>query len=41
LHPMYQKLMRNAVRWCLRLDEAGSTPHAELSVTRPAAVVGK
>jgi type 1 glutamine amidotransferase len=41
LHRMYQKLMRNAVRWCLRLDEAGSTPHAELSVTRPAAVVGK
>ena len=25
LHPMYQKLMRNAVRWCLRLD-SGSKP---------------
>ena len=21
VHPMYQKLLRNAVRWCLRLDE--------------------
>ena len=22
LHPMYQRLMRNAVRWCLRLEDA-------------------
>ena len=21
LHPMYQRLMRNAVRWCLRLED--------------------
>jgi hypothetical protein len=24
LHPMYQRLLRNAVRWCLRLDDSGS-----------------
>jgi type 1 glutamine amidotransferase len=23
LHPMYQRLLRNAVRWCLRLEDSG------------------
>jgi type 1 glutamine amidotransferase len=31
LHPMYQKLLRNAVRWCLRLEDSGSTPDAATS----------
>ena len=26
LHPMYQKLMRNAVRWCTQMDENGAMP---------------
>jgi len=30
LHPMYQKLLRNAVRWCLRLEETGPRPHVEV-----------
>ena len=30
LHPMYQRLMCNAVRWCLRVDEAGRTAHASV-----------
>ncbi len=30
LHPMYQRLMCNAVRWCLRVDEAGRTAHASI-----------
>jgi type 1 glutamine amidotransferase len=31
LHPMYQKLLRNAVRWCLRLEEASPTPDANVA----------
>jgi len=27
LHPMYQTLLRNAVRWCLRIEDPGPTPH--------------
>jgi type 1 glutamine amidotransferase len=27
LHPMYQRLMANAVSWCLRRDEVGRPPH--------------
>ncbi len=31
LHPMYQRLMSNAVRWCLRLEVADAIPrHAGL-----------
>jgi type 1 glutamine amidotransferase len=26
LHPLYQRLLRNAVRWCLRMDVPGSEP---------------
>jgi type 1 glutamine amidotransferase len=26
LHPMYQRLMRNGVNWCLRREEAGAEP---------------
>jgi type 1 glutamine amidotransferase len=33
LHPMYQKLMCNAVRWCLRMEDTGSTSRAD---TKPA-----
>jgi hypothetical protein len=25
LHPMYQRLVRNAVRWCLRREEEGAS----------------
>lgn len=25
LHPMYQRLLRNAVRWCLRIEEGGTS----------------
>ena len=32
LHPMYQKLLRNAVRWCLRVEGSGPTP---LTATSP------
>jgi type 1 glutamine amidotransferase len=28
LHPMYQKLMCNAVRWCLRLEDSSAPSHA-------------
>ena len=28
LHPMYQKLLRNAVRWCLRLKDPAPTTEA-------------
>ncbi len=28
LHPMYQKLLRNAVRWCLRRDSGAAVPPA-------------
>src|SRR5262249_10698057 len=28
LHPMYQKLLGNAVRWCLRLQDPGPSRHA-------------
>ena len=28
LHPMYQRLLRNAVRWCLRLEDSDPAPHA-------------
>jgi type 1 glutamine amidotransferase len=28
LHPMYQRLLCNAVQWCLRLEGPGRTPHA-------------
>ena len=28
LHPMYQRLMCNAVRWCLRVEDARGTGHA-------------
>ena len=31
LHPMYQRLLRNAVRWCLRLEDSGPTPRANIS----------
>ncbi len=39
LHPMYQQLLRNAVRWCLRLEDSGAPTHAaieESSRRRPA-----
>ena len=26
LHPMYQRLLRNAVRWCLRIEDSESAP---------------
>ncbi len=29
LHPMNQRLLCNAIRWCLRLEGAGGTPHAD------------
>jgi type 1 glutamine amidotransferase len=29
LHPMFQRLLRNAVRWCLRIEDPGSASHAE------------
>ena len=29
LHPMYQRLMRNAVHWLLRRDTAETAPAAE------------
>jgi type 1 glutamine amidotransferase len=28
LHPMYQRLLRNGVRWCLRLEDSDPAPHA-------------
>jgi type 1 glutamine amidotransferase len=27
LHPMYQRLLRNAVRWCIRLDDPEASSH--------------
>ncbi len=30
LHPMYQRLLRNAVRWCLRLEEPDPKAHAKI-----------
>jgi type 1 glutamine amidotransferase len=31
LHPMYQRLLRNAVRWCLRLEDSSTSPHTGVS----------
>jgi type 1 glutamine amidotransferase len=31
LHPMYQRLLRNAIRWCLRLEDAA--PERQASIT--------
>jgi type 1 glutamine amidotransferase len=28
LHPMYQRLLCNGIRWCLRVEDAGGTAHA-------------
>jgi type 1 glutamine amidotransferase len=30
LHPMYQRLLRNAVRWCLRLEDPEPTLHSKV-----------
>jgi type 1 glutamine amidotransferase len=30
LHPMYQQLLRNAVRWCLRIENDGATSSASV-----------
>jgi type 1 glutamine amidotransferase len=35
LHPMYQQLLRNAVRWCLRMEDSEASPHASVP-SRPA-----
>ena len=34
LHPMYQRLLGNAVQWCLRREAAAGPPHADV---KPAA----
>ncbi len=30
LHPMYQRLLRNAIRWCLRIEDADPSPHVSI-----------
>ncbi len=34
LHPMYQRLLRNAVRWCLRLEDSDTNLHANVAPDR-------
>jgi type 1 glutamine amidotransferase len=36
LHPMYQRLLRNAVRWCLRLEDPDPKPRASILPAHPA-----
>jgi type 1 glutamine amidotransferase len=31
LHPMYQTLLRNAVRWCVRLDDSATSHRADIT----------
>ena len=41
LHPMYQRLMCNAVNWCLHQEDAGAISHAGVTLGNQAAVPGE
>jgi type 1 glutamine amidotransferase len=41
LHPMYQKLLCNAVRWCLHQEDTSKAPHTEVTPPDRAASAGK
>jgi type 1 glutamine amidotransferase len=40
LHPMYQKLLRNAVRWCLRREDPRAPDHAAVAPPRGQVIAG-